>query len=345
MNPSAPIQRGIGVSAISVVLYLTVVVVTTPSLRPVDAIWVSVALNWWLIGGISLGTGVQAFLLAYARARACTIGHGAAAVGTSGILSGLSSFVSFLSLIPLGCCGTWVYILSFLPGLIGAGSSGFLIDNGFQLELASLGLMALSVSYTYLSVKKKLVPKFPELTASDEGQTDPRSRSVRYSTPLLIVIIAAIGFALLYSGYEANTLPQLQRGTFATYSGTIMAAGLGSVNASRTYQVIDFNGTSTELSITTYFGQVPLRVTSWEPYSAHHRLHLAGEDFVKEYYATQVLVGKTYRNLIAEEFVQGNLTIIYYYVSNTAPFPIQIVATGSLNLQLTLSITNMRGLT
>lgn len=344
LNLSAPIQRGVGVSVISVVLYLTIVVITTPSLRPVDAISVSVALNWWLIGGISLGTGVQAFLLAYAKATACTIKHRAAAVGTSGILSGLSSFVSFLSLIPLGCCGTWVYILSFLPGLIGAGASGFLIDNGFQLELAGLGLMAFSVSYTYLSVKKKLVPKRPRSIASNEGQADPPSRSVRYSTPLLVVIIAAIGLALLYSGYEANTPPQLLKGAFATYSGTIVVAGLGSVNANRTYQVIDFNGTSAELSMTTYFGQVRLQTTSWEPYSAHHRLHLAGEAFVKEYYAIQVPVGKTYRNLIAEEYVQGNLTTIYYYVSNIAQFPIEIVSKGSLNIQLTLAITNMRGL-
>ncbi len=156
MNSSRPIQRGIGVGIITTILYLTIVVITTPSLRPFDAVAVSVALNWWLIGGISVGTGVQAFLLAYAKNRACPVGHSGTVLGASGFFSSLSSFLSFLSLIPLGCCGTWIYVLSFLPGLLGAGASGFLIVNSPQLEVAGVGLMALSVAYTYLSVRKKL---------------------------------------------------------------------------------------------------------------------------------------------------------------------------------------------
>lgn len=91
---------------ISLVLYLTIVVITTPSLRPVDAIAISVALNWWLIGGKSAGVGVQVYLLEYAKKRACSVRYKGAIVGASGFFSGISSFVSFLSLIPLGCCGT-----------------------------------------------------------------------------------------------------------------------------------------------------------------------------------------------------------------------------------------------
>ncbi len=156
MNFSGPIQKGIGVGIITTVLYLTIVVITTPSLRPVDAVAISVTLNWWLIAGISAGTGVQAFLLAYARGKACSVRHTGTVLGASGFLSGLSSFLSFLSLIPLGCCGSWIYILSFLPGLIGAGAAGFLLTHSFQLEVTGLVLMSLSVTYTYLSVRKKL---------------------------------------------------------------------------------------------------------------------------------------------------------------------------------------------
>lgn len=156
MNPSAPVQRGIGVGIVSVVLYLSVVVFTTPSLRPVDAIAVSVSLNWWLIGGISAGAGAQAFLLAHAKKRACSVKHKGPVVGVSGLFSSLSSFLSFLSLIPVGCCGSWIYVLSFLPGLIGAGASGFLLANSFRIEVAGLGLMTLSVAYTYLEVRKRL---------------------------------------------------------------------------------------------------------------------------------------------------------------------------------------------
>ncbi len=140
---------------ITTILYLTIVVVTTPSQRPVDAVKVSVTLNWWLIGGISGGAGVQAFLLGYAKNKPCPVRHTGTILGTSGFFSGLSSFLSFLSLIPLGCCGTWIYVISFLPGLIGAGASGFLVANSLQIEVAGLVLMALSVMYTYLSVRKK----------------------------------------------------------------------------------------------------------------------------------------------------------------------------------------------
>jgi hypothetical protein len=157
---STAIQRGVGVSIISSVLYLTIVVLSTPNLRAVDAILVSLALNWWLIGGISAGAGIQAFLITYAKGKACPVRHAGAAAGTSGFFSGLSSFLSFLSLIPLGCCGTWIYVLSFLPGLVGVGTSGFLIAHSFELEVAGLILMTASVAYTYFSVRKKLtIPK------------------------------------------------------------------------------------------------------------------------------------------------------------------------------------------
>jgi hypothetical protein len=152
-----PVQRGLGVGIITVVLYATIVVITTPSLRPVDAIAISVAQNWWLIGGIAVGTGIQAFLLAYAKDRACSIRYRGAVTGASGFSSGLSSFLSFLSLIPVGCCGSWVYVLSFLPGLIGAGASGFLIGKSLEIEVAGMFLMGVSVAYTYLSVRKKLI--------------------------------------------------------------------------------------------------------------------------------------------------------------------------------------------
>ncbi len=156
---SRPIQRGLGVGILSVVLYLAIVVISTPSVRPVDAVGISVALNWWLIGGISVGAGIQASLLAYAKNRACSLKRTNTALGATGLFSGFSSFLSFLSLIPVGCCGTWIYVLSFLPGLVGVGASSFLTANSFPLEVSGLILMALSVSYTYLSVRKSVSPK------------------------------------------------------------------------------------------------------------------------------------------------------------------------------------------
>jgi hypothetical protein len=161
LNLSAQVQRGIGTGLITVVLYLTIVVITTPSLRPVDAVAISVVQNWWLIGGIAVGAGVQAFLLAYAKTRACSVRYKSSVIGASGFFSGLSSFLSFLSLIPVGCCGTWIYVISFLPGLVGASASGFLIENSLEIEVAGLVLMGVSVAYTYLSIRKKSIGASP----------------------------------------------------------------------------------------------------------------------------------------------------------------------------------------
>jgi hypothetical protein len=141
---------------ISFVLYLVIVVITTPSLRPADAIRISTTLNWWVIGGASIGVGAQTFLVTYAKEKGCPVAHGMTSSGTTGLFSGLSSFLSFLSLIPLGCCGTWLYILSFLPGLLGTGASAFFIAYAIQLEVAGLLLMVASVLYTYFSIRRAL---------------------------------------------------------------------------------------------------------------------------------------------------------------------------------------------
>lgn len=156
MRTDTAIQRGVGVAIISAVLYLTIVVLSTPNLKAVDAILVSLNLDWWVVGGISVAAGTQVFLITYAKVKGCPVRHGAAASGTSGFFSGLSSFLSFLSLIPVGCCGTWIYVLSFLPGLVGVGASGFLITHGLELEATGLILMTASVAYTYFSVRKRL---------------------------------------------------------------------------------------------------------------------------------------------------------------------------------------------
>jgi len=150
------LERGLGAGILSLVLYLSIVVVTTPSLLPVQAVNLSLILNWWVIGWVSIGTGIQVFLVTYAKDRGCPIKHGRSTVGTSGFFSGASSFLSFLSLVPVGCCGTWLYLISFLPGLLGTGLSGFLVTNGSVLAVGGLALMTISILYTYLSVRRRL---------------------------------------------------------------------------------------------------------------------------------------------------------------------------------------------
>ncbi len=333
MNFSAPIQRGIGASIITVVIYLTVVVISTPSLRPLDAIVISVTLNWWLIGGIAAGTGIQTFLLAYAKSIACSVKYKGTVLGASGFFSGLSSFLSFLSLIPVGCCGTWIYVLSFLPGLVGASASGFLLGNSLQLEVLGLVLMALSVVYTYLSIRSKLAASI-----SLENRTH---RKTHYLVPLILIAVIALGSETLVTAYAANLQPRLFKGAYFAYSGTTSISGLGPVNSTRTYQVLDFNTTAVKMLITSQLGKIQLQAISWEPYSTYTRLHTSGEVFVKVYTATLLLNGKMYRDLIADVYSEGNSTTTYYYISGTAAFPIEIVTNaGYLTVELTLVSTN-----
>ncbi len=49
-----------------------------------------------------------------------------------------TSFFSFFSLVPLGCCGWWLYVLSLLPSVAGVGVSAVLIE--YSQALAYLGL-------------------------------------------------------------------------------------------------------------------------------------------------------------------------------------------------------------
>jgi hypothetical protein len=333
MKIRAPVQRGIGVGVITIVLYLTIVVITTPSLKPVDAIVITVAQNWWLIGGIAVGTGVQAFLLAYAKDKACLVRYRGTVVGASSFFSGFSSFLSFLALIPVGCCGTWIYVLSFLPGLIGAGASGFLIRNGLQFEFLGLVLMTLSVAYTYVSVRRKLA-----VLKSSQGRISPKTLHL---LSLVLIAVTAFGSVIFLTVYLANFRPQVFKGAYAVYSGTAFISGVSPLNTTRTYEILDSNATFVKMQITTYLGTVRLQATSWEPYSAFTRLHSSGEVFVREYSAVLLINGRTYPNLIADEYVRGNSTVTYYYDSLAATFPIEIVTNaGTFTIELKLASTN-----
>ena len=50
-------------------------------------------------------------------------------------------FSRFFSLVPLGCCGWWLYALSLLPGILGTGATAVLIQ--YSQVLAYLGLVVI----------------------------------------------------------------------------------------------------------------------------------------------------------------------------------------------------------
>jgi hypothetical protein len=137
---------------LTVLAYIIIVVITTPSLAPSSAIKAAFAMNSIIIFGSALGVGLQFFISSYARGiLGCRLdkkdNRGRRIIG-SGSSTAISSFFSFFSLVPLGCCGSWLLILSFLPSLFESSLSVALIQYSKPLSYIALatvfGFAALS---------------------------------------------------------------------------------------------------------------------------------------------------------------------------------------------------------
>ena len=133
-----PIKKGILVGIITIIAYLTVVIVTTPALPPDAAISAAFEINAIVIIGMGVGVGLQMYLTGKSKMLGCKLNvKKKAFVGNSGSTAA-TSFFSFFSLVPLGCCGWWLYVLSLLPSVVGTGVSAVLIE--YSQTLAYLGL-------------------------------------------------------------------------------------------------------------------------------------------------------------------------------------------------------------
>jgi len=133
-----PIKKGILFGIITIVAYLTVVVITTPALPPDAAISAAFQLNSIVIIGMGVGVGLQMFLAGKSKMLGCKLNIKKKAFGGNAGSTAATSFFSFFSLIPLGCCGWWLYALSLLPSIVGTGVSAVLIE--YSQTLAYLGL-------------------------------------------------------------------------------------------------------------------------------------------------------------------------------------------------------------
>jgi hypothetical protein len=96
-------------------------------------------MNSIIIFGSAIGVGLQFFISSYSKGLVyCKLdGKGSSSSSTrafigsaTGTGSGtvISSLFSFFSLVPLGCCGSWLLILSFLPSIFGGSLSVALIQ-------------------------------------------------------------------------------------------------------------------------------------------------------------------------------------------------------------------------
>ncbi len=133
-----PIKKGILFGIITIVAYLTVVVITTPALPPDAAISAAFQLNSIVIIGMGVGVGLQMFLAGKSKMLGCKLNVKKKAFSGNAGSTAATSFFSFFSLIPLGCCGWWLYALSLLPSVVGTGVSAALIE--YSQPLAYLGL-------------------------------------------------------------------------------------------------------------------------------------------------------------------------------------------------------------
>ena len=117
------------------------VVITTPALEPIAAISAAFQLNSIVIVGMGIGIGLQVFLSEKSKSLGCKLDVRKKAFGGNSGSTAMTSFFSFFSLVPLGCCGWWLYALSLLPSVVGTGISAVLIEH--SQVLAYLGLVVI----------------------------------------------------------------------------------------------------------------------------------------------------------------------------------------------------------
>jgi hypothetical protein len=141
-NTKNALVKGIIIGIVTTLSYLLVVVITTPNLPAISAIDASIRANSGIIFGLGIGMGAQVFISAYSRSLGCKIDKKKIGVLGGGAGStALGSFFSFFSLVPLGCCGSWLFILSMLPTIFGIGFSAVLIQYSETLSYIGLGIV------------------------------------------------------------------------------------------------------------------------------------------------------------------------------------------------------------
>ena len=141
MSVMRPIQKSILVGTLTITIYLSVVVITTPALGPLDAISAAFQLNSIVIFGMGLGVGLQIFLSEKSKLLGCKLKMKRKAFGGNSGSTAATSFFSFFSLVPLGCCGWWLYALSLLPSVVGTGVSAVLIEDSQTLAYIGLAII------------------------------------------------------------------------------------------------------------------------------------------------------------------------------------------------------------
>ena len=151
-----PIQKAIIVGIITITVYLSVVIITTPALEPLAAINAAFQINSIVIIGMGIGIGLQIFLSEKSKLLGCKLQIKKKAFGGNSGSVATTSFFSFFSLVPLGCCGWWLYVLSLLPSVAGVGVSAVLIEYSQILAYVGLIIIFGFAGLTALKLKQEI---------------------------------------------------------------------------------------------------------------------------------------------------------------------------------------------
>jgi hypothetical protein len=156
-NAKKALMKGTTIGIATVVIYLVIVVITTPSLPAIAAINSAFKVNSIVIFGLAIGVGIQFFLTSYSKGLGCRIDKKKKGIfgGWSGSTT-ISSFFSFFSLVPLGCCGSWLLILSMLPSIFGSSISIVLIEYSKLLSYIGLAIVFGFAVLSALRLRKEL---------------------------------------------------------------------------------------------------------------------------------------------------------------------------------------------
>ena len=163
-NAKKALVKGIIIGSITIVIYLLVVIITTPGLPPISAINAAFKINSIIIFGLAVGVGAQVFISSYSKSLGCRIDKKKKKKKTKGIFrnvssgssTAISSFFSFFSLVPLGCCGSWLLILSLLPSIFGSTLSVILIEYSKILSYIGLVIVLGFAALSALKLRRKL---------------------------------------------------------------------------------------------------------------------------------------------------------------------------------------------
>jgi hypothetical protein len=156
-NAKKALVKGIIIGIITTLVYLAVVVITTPNLPAIAAINAAFKKNSIVIFGLGIGIGTHIFLASYTKALGCRMDKKKKGVlGAGSSSTALSSFFSFFSLVPLGCCGSWLLILSMLPSIFGGTLSVILIEYSKLLSYIGLAIVFGFAGLSALKLKREL---------------------------------------------------------------------------------------------------------------------------------------------------------------------------------------------